>query len=215
VTAFASLDAAVATGSGSHTRVRVLRAAVDLFSEQGFEATTMRQLAEAANVSAPALYNHFANKEALLIAAVEWMMRMFTDRVAPKSIPTSGGPAAEAELENVVRTHVRHQIMFQGSTRAFYRIVNGPIVTSLPPDIRQRIRDSECLYVDTITELVRLVRPRTGPDDRAPTSSRLLALAIIGVCNQVHTWYNPEGSLSADQVADQIWAISRRIIGLD
>lgn len=215
MTTFATLDAAVATGSGSHTRIRVLRAAVDLFSEQGFEATTMRQLAEAANVSAPALYNHFANKEALLIAAVEWMMRTFAAEVTPKRIPVSGGPEAVAELENVVRTHVRHQITFQSRTRAFYRIVNGPIVTSLPPDIRQRIRDNECRYVDTVTELVRLARPRAGQDDRDVASPRVMALAISSVCSQIHTWYNPDGPFTPEQVADQVWAISRRIIGLD
>jgi len=52
------------------TKTRILGTAVTLFSEQGFSAVSMREIAKAVGISAPALYNHFDSKEALYQAAV-------------------------------------------------------------------------------------------------------------------------------------------------
>ena len=54
----------------SDTRTAVLKAAVLLFSEQGYEGVSMRNIAEAVNISAPALSNHFKDKQSLYVAAI-------------------------------------------------------------------------------------------------------------------------------------------------
>lgn len=46
---------------------RVLRAALDLFGERGIDATSMDSIAQTSGVSKATVYNHWANKEALLI----------------------------------------------------------------------------------------------------------------------------------------------------
>jgi len=48
------------------TRFRILNAARALVSEVGVERVTMRKIARLANITAPAIYKHFANKRALL-----------------------------------------------------------------------------------------------------------------------------------------------------
>lgn len=53
------------------SRERVLRAAVELADERGLEALTMRNLGQALGVEAMSLYNHVANKEAILDGVVE------------------------------------------------------------------------------------------------------------------------------------------------
>ena len=46
---------------------RVLRAALDLFGERGIDATSMDAIAQSSGVSKATIYNHWPNKEALLI----------------------------------------------------------------------------------------------------------------------------------------------------
>ena len=48
----------------------ILNVAIRLFSEQGYRAVSMRNIADAVGISAPALYNHFADKKSLYEAAV-------------------------------------------------------------------------------------------------------------------------------------------------
>ena len=51
------------------TRARLVRAALDLFTGQGFRATTTPELAQRAGVAEATIYRHFPSKDALLIAA--------------------------------------------------------------------------------------------------------------------------------------------------
>ena len=53
---------------GSSTRERILDVALDLFTDQGFDGTSMREIAERLHMSKPAIYYHFASKEEILVA---------------------------------------------------------------------------------------------------------------------------------------------------
>lgn len=57
--------------SKRRTRARLLEAAKALFKENGYSATSLEQIAEAVGVTKGAIYGHFANKEELLLAAIE------------------------------------------------------------------------------------------------------------------------------------------------
>jgi AcrR family transcriptional regulator len=57
--------------SKARTRQRVLDEAQRLFRERGYAATSMEQIAEAADVTKGAIYGHFTSKEDLLLSAVE------------------------------------------------------------------------------------------------------------------------------------------------
>lgn len=60
-----------ATRKGRRTRERILDTAEALFAERGFAGTTLRDVADAAGLRIPSLYNHFAGKEALYAAVLE------------------------------------------------------------------------------------------------------------------------------------------------
>jgi len=54
--------------AGASTRERILDVALDLFTDQGFDGTSMREIAERLGISKPAIYYHFASKEEILMA---------------------------------------------------------------------------------------------------------------------------------------------------
>lgn len=53
-----------------NSRGKIIHAALELFSDQGFEKTSIREIAKAADISLGLLYNYFESKEALLKAIV-------------------------------------------------------------------------------------------------------------------------------------------------
>ncbi len=59
------------------TAERVYAAALDLFARQGYEATTLAQIAEAVGIRKPSLYNHIESKEALFLSLVETVEAAF------------------------------------------------------------------------------------------------------------------------------------------
>jgi AcrR family transcriptional regulator len=53
------------------TRERILETALDLFIEQGYETTSLREIAERIGVTKPAIYYHFSSKEEILRTLIE------------------------------------------------------------------------------------------------------------------------------------------------
>ncbi len=66
--------------SADSSRDRILKAARQLFSRQGFDGTTTRDLAQAAGVAEGTLFRHFANKKAILVeVATQGWVEILTD----------------------------------------------------------------------------------------------------------------------------------------
>ena len=62
--------AAQKLSKGERTALRILDVAEDLFARQGYEGTSLRQIAEGAGIREPGLYNHFSGKQALYEAVL-------------------------------------------------------------------------------------------------------------------------------------------------
>ena len=60
-----------------NTKPVILAAALDLFSTQGFEATSMQQIAEAVGIRKPSLYSHFAGKQEILDELTQTVMEQY------------------------------------------------------------------------------------------------------------------------------------------
>ena len=63
----------------SNTREEILEAALDLFAVNGYEATSISQLADAVGISKASLYSHFANKQDILDTVVETVLKGYAD----------------------------------------------------------------------------------------------------------------------------------------
>jgi len=63
-------------------RERLVVAAVDLFNEQGYDATTVAQIAERAGVTKSTFFRHFTDKRELLVAGQETLSRLLTEGIA-------------------------------------------------------------------------------------------------------------------------------------
>lgn len=59
----------------------IITEALRLFARQGFEATTVNQIAEAVGIKAPSLYNHFKSKEELINALIERSIKGFEEQM--------------------------------------------------------------------------------------------------------------------------------------
>ena len=63
----------------NNTREEILEAALDLFAVNGYEATSISQLADAVGIRKASLYSHFANKQDILDTVVETVLKGYAD----------------------------------------------------------------------------------------------------------------------------------------
>jgi len=85
---------------GERTRLQIEDSAVELFMEQGYHATSMRQIAEHAGLALGGIYNHFASKEELFEAII--MDKQPYRRILPMFLQAEG-ESAEAFLRNATK----------------------------------------------------------------------------------------------------------------
>lgn len=67
------------SGAGERTRTRILDVSVDLFAEQGFAATSTRQIAQAADVNIASIAYHFGGKQGLYRESVQRLHRELSE----------------------------------------------------------------------------------------------------------------------------------------
>ena len=80
-------------------RERLVVAAVDLFTERGYDATTVAQIAERAGVTKSTFFRHFADKRELLVAGQETLSRLLAEGIAEAPVSASPLEAVAAGLE--------------------------------------------------------------------------------------------------------------------
>jgi len=90
----------------SDTRTRILDAALELFSEQGFDGTTLQQIADRLGFTKAALYYHFRSKDDLLHAlvgpAVTGLDELLESHEAMLDTPARRRRFTEAYLDHVI-----------------------------------------------------------------------------------------------------------------
>jgi AcrR family transcriptional regulator len=80
-------------------RERLVLAAVDLFTEQGYDTTTVAQIAERAGVTRSTFFRHFADKREVLVAGQETLSRLLAEGIAEAPASASPLEAVAAGLE--------------------------------------------------------------------------------------------------------------------
>jgi len=112
------------------SRARILRTARKLFSRRGYDATTMREVADEAGTSIGNLYFYFRNKEELLetlMAEAREPLWAWADTVA------ASAPAGPARLAIILYSNL---VGLLGSARDLTRAV---VVEGAPPELSERI----------------------------------------------------------------------------
>ncbi len=120
-------------------KARIIAAARELVTEHGYDGLTMRDLAAAARVSVPTLYNLFGSKDAILVAELERSAVVIASRLqqrADASFFERGMAAFEAGMDLIAEQP------------AFFRAVMRMFLTS--PETDEMRRRSEEAYIAII-----------------------------------------------------------------
>jgi AcrR family transcriptional regulator len=95
-----------------NARERLERAALALFTEHGFDATTVAEIADRAGLTKSTFFRHFADKREVLFGGQDMLVELFSDaiRLAPPSATTAECLAAALESAAVAFTPDRHDL---------------------------------------------------------------------------------------------------------
>ena len=146
-------------------KATIVTAAAELFADRGFATVGIDEIGARVGVTGPAIYRHFPNKEALLVAVLEQMLEGFVENVE-ESARMSGG-----DLAAVVSASVQHILDHSAYSVTYLRERRSPVV-GVPAS---RVRSAERRIRRGWLAVERTVLP-----DIDPLRGRLRQYAIVG-----------------------------------
>lgn len=173
-------------------RDAILRAAARLFRERGFADTGMRDIAEAADLSAANLYHYFDGKHDLLYYCQDRALDRMLDAVAAARQQCASVPE---RLQFICTAHMRTLLDdIEGATAHLQ-------IESLPPALRTAIVNKRDRYEQSLR---RLIADGSRSGELVDTNPAIVARAILGAMNWTVTWFRPDGADTAAAVGDVI-----------
>lgn len=165
-------------------------AALKLFAERGYRATTMTDIGAAVGIRGPSLYRHVSSKQDLLVSIMVETMRELI--AGQRTAAAAGGDPAQ-----VVRRMVEAHVRFHAAHREQAFVGNREIDNLEPPN-RECVLRLRRRYADGLRAAI-----ATGRDASVfkVASDRLAAYAILDMGIGVATWFRADGPSSVDEVA--------------
>lgn len=180
--------------TGADRRVQLLEVGRKVFASHGYEATSIEEIAQAAGVSKPIVYEHFGAKEGLYAAIVDREMDNLVKRVSDAI--SEGTPRARFEAAVLAfMTYAKEEPAgFAVLTRDSPMAAARRGLTRVIDDLAQRVGD--------------IFQTEFGRAGYNPKVAPIYANALVGMVTQVGQWWAAEGrSFSIDHVARHVAAL--------
>lgn len=187
----------------NYTTAEAIReVAAMLFQQQGYQATTLRQVAAEVGIKVGSLYNHISSKEELLL---DLMVAVMDDLLKSHDAAVEGKLDPLAKLRAAVDAHIR----FHASHARHVFVGNSELRSLRPADRRTVIRKRD-EYQHELTAILDEAAACGAVD---VVDTRLQTYAIVAIGAHVATWYRPDGPLSLEQIVEQYTEIILRQLG--
>lgn len=174
-------------------RAEVLEAAEKLFSAHGYEATSVRDIADALTIKAGSLYSHIEGKEELLWDIVSRAADRFFDAVRPTA---ESNLVTVEKLKRAIAAHV------------------GVITRSAPAagiyttEWRHLSEPKRSEFLKRRDEYERMFRKMVHDAIRegvfADVDEKFATLHILSSLNWIYQWYRPDGAMTPEEIARRI-----------
>lgn len=168
------------------TRAAIIRAAARHFRYEGYTATTMRRIAELAEMEAGSIYYHFSSKEEILEEVLDLgLRRLFDEARHVLAETTKQNLTFEKTFAAMVDTHLVFLLEESDFTSANIR--NFP---TLPKELRKTHRPLRQAYSDLWNEF--MTQAQDAGIVRGDMEIAPLRQFVLGALNWTVEWYDPK-----------------------
>jgi AcrR family transcriptional regulator len=187
----------VARGISSDRGEEVYSAALRLFREKGYHATSMQDIAAAVGLYKGSLYHYIGGKEDLLARVFEGAMGTLLEDVERIAADTSSGSATQ--MRALISAHVLAVANNLDALTVFLHEWR-----ELAGDSLANVRQQRERYVQLVSDII--TRGVRAGEFRVP-DVHIATLGVLGMCNWLCQWYRPGGRLTPAEIANYFSAM--------
>ena len=194
----------------SVSRKEIILAAADVLHRNGYEATTMKDIAAEVNLTAASLYHHFRNKDALLLAVLEGGIDQVFELIEPLAHATD--KPYRQRLMDMIKVHV-FMVTQNTAVGAAMVFEIRPLLgmssigsgTRKDKDTFIKRRDEFFIRRDHFEKIYRdVVQAGIDAGEFRQVDVPVFVKAMLGANNWVAVWYKEGGRLDGEEIASRI-----------
>lgn len=183
--------------SAADRRAQLLDVAGGLFAEHGFYGLSMEQLADAAGVSKPVLYQHFPSKRDLYLALVRDAVREMEERVRTALAGTTDN---RARLEGAIAAYFDFV-----EDRRFGLLFRTAELTD--PEVRVAVEEAMSRVAEAVGALI------AEDAGLSPESAGFLATALRGLATEGARWWLDNSAVPKEEAVTLLSRLAWRGLG--
>lgn len=177
--------------AATNKQAEIEAAAIRLFQQKGYHATSMQDIADAVGLQKGSLYHYISSKDDLLVSIMHAALSQYNSRLA--EIKAMDLPVRQ-RLELAVRAHLRGIADNLGMLTIFLR------ESYALNEEQQRIIGAESSRYNAMFE--ELFQAGVDSGEIRSLDPKLATRTMLGACNWFYRWYDPEGRRSIDELSD-------------
>jgi AcrR family transcriptional regulator len=175
----------------SNKQIEIVTAAIQLFQQKGYHATSMQDIADAVGLQKGSLYHYITSKDDLLVDIIHDAIAQYNARLA--EVRSMDLPVRR-KLELAVRYHLQGIAEKLGMLTIFLRESYA-----LEPE-KAKVLDEESARYNRMFE--ELFQEGIDSGEVRGLDPKLATRTVLGACNWFYRWYRPDGARSIDELAD-------------
>jgi AcrR family transcriptional regulator len=180
-------------------RAEILQFASALFALQGYQRTTLFDLARSANMAKATVFHYFSTKELILFELYTCALDMALSRIT--AVPRNDDPAVE--LKQMLREHALLIMQNQPLFRVFF-----DEESELDPEHQEKVRSQQTDYVNLVADRVRALQHAGRV--AVEVHPRVVAQSMLGIGSWTYRWYESDGAVPAEDIAEFVAELALR-----
>ena len=171
----------------------ITKQSVKLFQEKGFSETSIQDIVDSLGVTKGTFYYYFTSKEILLM---EIHLRYIDDLLIRQKVIIDSMKTCRDKIIRIVSLIILDIEKQRANGRVYFREMRN-LTPENTKKIKKKREEFRLNIVDVLSEGIESGEFRENLDPK------MIAFAILGVTNWSYNWFNPDGEVSVEDLAEK------------
>ncbi len=182
--------------SGPKSKIdEIISVASVLFSQKGYSATSLKEIADKVGLHKTSLFHYFRSKEEILIEVMEKALREYVNVLDESAINPN------LKVEEKLRTSLEKQVSVICKYKNYINVALNEI-KSLSPENREKYNQKRKQYGKRFERIIQEIQGDNGSTLFRGLNSKIVNLGILGMCNWIINWYKEDGPLGPKEISE-------------
>jgi len=187
--------------SGFNSKVdEIISVASALFSQKGYSATSLKEIADEVGLHKTSLFHYFKNKEEILIEVMDKGLREYVNILDESAIDPN------LKAEEKLRIALEKQISVVCKYKDYINVGLNEI-KSLSPKNREKYNTKRKQYGKRFEKIIQEIQGHNGSTLFKNLNFKIVNLGILGMCNWIINWYKADGPLGPKEISEIFFSV--------